>query len=85
MEIVIINEEELITITLGNNIKKGEVPQAMIPANAWFAAKLKEASGYSLVSCTVSPGFDFLDFELAKRESLLQQHPHLKDVIERFS
>jgi predicted cupin superfamily sugar epimerase len=85
LEIVLIENEHLTTITLGNDIPNGELPQARIPADTWFAANVKNAKGFALVSCTVSPGFDFADFDLAKRESLVQQFPHLKDVIERFT
>lgn len=63
-------EHEL--IKLGHNIFYDEVPQFIVPAESWFAAKSIGAKGYSLVGCTVSPGFDFADFELATEESLLQ-------------
>jgi predicted cupin superfamily sugar epimerase len=85
LEIVMIQNEQIIPIILGNNIEKGEIPQARIPSNIWFASKIKTGMGYSLVSCTVSPGFDFLDFELAQRQELLQHYPHLKDAIEEFT
>lgn len=85
LEIILIQSKHLTTIILGNDIKKDEFPQVRIPANTWFAARVKNAKGFSLVSCTVSPGFDFADFDLAKREDLVQQYPHLKDVIERFT
>jgi predicted cupin superfamily sugar epimerase len=85
LEIISIQNDHLNTILLGNDIEKGELPQARIPANTWFAANVKNGKGFALVSCTVSPGFDFADFELAKRSDLVQQFPHLKDVIERFT
>ena len=85
LEIVLIQGDHLTTIILGNDIGKGELLQAMIPANTWFAARIQNANGFSLVSCTVSPGFDFADFDLAKREYLFQQFPHLKEVIEKFT
>jgi len=85
MEINIIEDSQLSTIHLGNDLENGEVPQAIIPANCWFAASVKNATGYSLVSCTVAPGFDFSDFELANREDLVQQYPHLKNTIEKFT
>ena len=47
--------------------------QMTVPANTWFAAKAHEASSFSLVSCTVAPGFDFADFELGRRQQLLDQ------------
>ncbi|QMU29716.1 cupin domain-containing protein [Adhaeribacter radiodurans] len=85
VEIVIIQDGQLTSVLLGNDFEKGEIPQAIIPANTWFAAKIKNRTGYSLISCTVAPGFDFADFELAEKEKLLQQFPHLKDAIEEYS
>ncbi len=50
-------------IRLGANLAAGEQPQAIVPAHAWQAA---ESTGdWTLVSCTVAPGFDFKTFELA--------------------
>jgi len=40
-------------------------PQAVVPAGVWFSATVDHPGGYALVSCTVAPGFDFRDFELA--------------------
>lgn len=85
LEIVSIQNNNLVTILLGNDLSKGEVPQAVVPANVWFAANVKDNVGFSLVSCSVAPGFDFLDFEMAKRQALTQLFPHLKDVIEKFT
>ena len=85
LEIFMLDKGKLIVKTLGNDLMKGEVPQFVVPARYWFAARVKNGSGYSLVSCTVAPGFDFADFELAKKESLIQEFPHLKEVIEIFT
>jgi len=50
-------------IRLGPDLAAGEVPQTIVPAQAWQAA---ESSGdWTLVGCTVAPGFDFAKFELA--------------------
>jgi uncharacterized protein len=52
-------------VRLGPDLAAGEVPQAIVPAGAWQAA---ESSGdWTLVGCTVAPGFDFSAFELAPR------------------
>jgi predicted cupin superfamily sugar epimerase len=85
LEIVFIKEGILNSIILGNSFENGEVPQATIPANTWFASSVKQRKGYSLVSCTVAPGFDFADFELASRENLSKEFPHLKEVIQKFT
>jgi len=47
--------------------------QATIPANTWFAAKPVEENSFCLVSCAVAPGFEFADFEIGKRNSLLNE------------
>ncbi len=85
LEIVMIKDGIYSSIVLGNNLQKGEVPQAMIPANVWFGSKLKNSKGYALVSCTVAPGFDFRDFELADRNQLLSEFPHLQLLITAFT
>ena len=85
LEIVFIKEGVLNTIILGNNLENGEVVQATIPVNTWFASRVKNLKGYSFVSCTVAPGFDFADFELAKREDLINEFPNLKETIGKFT
>jgi len=85
LEIVFIKDSCIHVITLGNDISNGEVPQAVIPANIWFGSKVKDAKGYSLVSCAVAPGFDFEDFEMAERKNLLELYPDLRKAIEEFT
>ena len=51
------------TLTLGLDLAAGQLPQAVVPAHAWQAA---ESTGdWTLVGCTVAPGFEFATFELA--------------------
>jgi len=50
-------------VTLGPDLAAGQVPQAIVPVDAWQAAR--SAGAWSLVGCTVSPGFRFEGFELA--------------------
>jgi uncharacterized protein len=53
------------TVKLGPDIAAGERPQAIVPASAWQSA---ETTGdWTLVGCTVAPGFDFATFELAPK------------------
>ncbi|RFB89463.1 cupin [Rhizobium leguminosarum bv. trifolii] len=51
------------TLTLGNDLAAGERPQAIVPANWWQAAESR--GDFTLVGCTVSPGFEFSSFEMA--------------------
>ena len=84
LEILYIKNNEIETILLGNDIENGEVLQATIPANTWFASRMKNYENFGLVSCTVSPGFDFEDFEMAKKEELVTLYPELKALIEEM-
>jgi uncharacterized protein len=69
----------LTTHRLGRDIEKGESFQVIIRAGSWFASVPAVRSEYALVGCTVSPGFDFADFELANRDTLSARYPeHVK-------
>ncbi len=72
-------------IKLGSNIYLGETFQFIVPAKAWFAAEPAPESEFSLCGCTVAPGFDFADFEIAHKEELLTAFPHCKEIINRLS
>jgi uncharacterized protein len=50
-------------ITVGNDLAAGHRPQAVVPAHAWQAAR--SLGDWTLVGCTVAPGFDFAKFEMA--------------------
>lgn len=63
----------------------GEVFQAVVPAGAWFGSRPVAGAVYSLVGCTVAPGFDFADFELAERAALLVEFPQHEVVIEELT
>ena len=78
---VINNDGELIEQKIGPNYEEGEVFQYVVPSNLWFASKCNDPEGYSLVGCTVSPGFEFEDFEMAKREDLVREFPQYESVI----
>lgn len=70
---------------LGKNFEKNEVYQVVVKNNSWFAAELIDKKSYCLVGCTVSPGFDFEDFESAKREELTEAFPLHRELIERLT
>ncbi|KMQ51017.1 hypothetical protein CHISP_2159 [Chitinispirillum alkaliphilum] len=70
---------------LGLNMEKDERPQILIPAGVVFAAENRDKEMFSLVSCVVSPGFDFRDFKLHGRDELIASYPSHSDLIERFT
>lgn len=62
----------------------GLCPQHVVPAGEWQAA-VPSGSRYSLCGCTVAPGFDFADFEMATRAGLVATFPALRTVVERLT
>ena len=76
---------------LGPDPDAGEHFQAVVPAGIWFASELApgklqtDAVPYALVGCTVAPGFDFGDFELATGETLANIYPQHRDLIVRLT
>lgn len=71
-------------VKIGNDIFGGQELQYVVPANCWFAAFPDEEVDYSLVGCTVSPGFDYKDFQLGKKSEMLSKFPQHKDIIEKY-
>lgn len=83
LDVFVLSENgDLETIRLGQNPEADEMFQAVVPAGRWFGAKPVRPDGYALVGCTVAPGFDFQDFELADRAALLAEFPQHRAVIE---
>lgn len=85
LHIHVLTPKGLITHKLGMNLDKGDVLQAVIPANHWFGAVVSENGSYTLSGCTVAPGFDFRDFELADREKLIREFPAQKGLITKLT
>jgi len=71
-------------VKLGNNITFGEVFQYVVPAGCWFASAPAEQTAFSFVGCTVAPGFDFADFELAEKNELVNQYPQHEGIINKL-
>lgn len=63
---LIVAEDGLRTVhILGDNLRAGDRPQGIVPANAWQSAR--SLGDWTLVGCTVAPGFEFAGFELAPK------------------
>ena len=69
---------------LGSNLANSDSYQVILPAGTWFAAKNIDQNSYSFFSCTVSPGFDFEDFDLGNFETLSKLFPEHLDLIRNF-
>jgi predicted cupin superfamily sugar epimerase len=72
-------------VRIGNTLSEGDVPQFAVPAGYWFASEVAEENSFSLLGCTVSPGFDFDDFVMPARAQLNTQFPHLEDIITKLT
>ena len=72
---IFLPDGELKIISLGNDIARGQVFQYVVPANCWFASRPAKESRYCFVGCTVAPGFDFADFEMADAKDLKNIYP----------
>lgn len=72
-------------LRLGPSPERGESFQQIVPAGAWFGAALEEPQSFALLGCTVAPGFDFADFELAERDRLVAEFPQHRSLIERLT
>ena len=69
---------------IGSELERDQSLQVVIPKDTWFAAEVVEGD-YILVGCTVAPGFEFEDFELADRTELSSAYPQHKTLIGRFT
>jgi uncharacterized protein len=76
---------QVIEHRLGCDPENNETFQCVISAGNWFAARLAPGGEYALVGCTVSPGFDFTDFELAKQKELLATYPEHAELIKEMT
>lgn len=70
---------------LGLDIEACEQPQILIPAGSWFASRVEVEGAYCLCGCTVAPGFDFADFELAQKSAFRQQYPQHASIIDELT
>jgi len=75
----------LTTTRLGLAVGSGELPQVLVPGNSIFGAEVEAQDSFCLVSCVVSPGFDYQDFELFSGVELLRQFPQCEAVIRRLN
>lgn len=75
------SNEKYEIIKIGKNIEKGEILQYVVPANTWFASEVMNKNDFILCGCTVSPGFDFKDFEMPSRKELISLFPKHSEAI----
>lgn len=70
---------------VGPDLAAGQSPQATVRAGVWFGATIEGDGEWALVGCTVAPGFDFADFELARRDAMTKRFPEHAAIIEALT
>jgi predicted cupin superfamily sugar epimerase len=72
-------------VRFGPDPAEGQALQVLIPAGTWFGVAVDDPASYVLAGCTVSPGFEYEDFELGNRAELTAAYPQHREVIERLT
>ncbi len=92
LEIVTIAPDgELQRRVLGDLEGEGLLPQALVPAGSWQGARLAGGPhlpaqyAWALVSCVVTPGFDFADFEMGERAALAAAYPQHGEIVDQLT
>ncbi len=62
-------------VLLGSDLSAGMLPQLVVPKNVWQGSRLVPGGKVALLGCTVSPGFDYADYETGKCAELSSQYP----------
>jgi hypothetical protein len=79
------SQGEHLELKLGHDYAAGDSFQTVIAAGCWFGAEVSGPGEYSLVGCTVAPGFDFADFQIGNRNDLQQEYPRFNEIINRLT
>lgn len=82
---VIYQDGNYVCHEVGMDIENGQLPQLTVPAGCWFASSVKDLESHAFVGCTVAPGFDFEDFELAHKNELTELYPQHSKIIEELT
>ncbi|MEJ5058966.1 MULTISPECIES: cupin domain-containing protein [unclassified Pseudomonas] len=74
------------TVVMGSDVTAGQNLQLHVPGGVWKAAQLENGvAGFGLISEAVTPGFDFADREMGRREKLSVEFPEHLELVERLT
>lgn len=73
------------TITLGPDLRNGQQPQVVVRGNIWQGSRLAPGGKWALMGTTMSPGFDYNDYEAGNRNELIGQYPDIAEAIQRYT
>jgi len=72
-------------VVLGTDLAAGMLPQTVVPHGVWQGSRLVGGGRFALLGCTVSPGFDYTDYESGTRAELLAEWREWGDLIEQLT
>jgi hypothetical protein len=73
------------TIEIGNDLLRGQRPQAVVERGVWQGSRLVKGGRWALLGCTVSPGFEFEDYETGERAKLSAGWPEFAEEIKALT
>lgn len=73
------------TVTLGTDLEAGQQPQVVVRGGVWQGLRLAEGGKWALLGTTMSPGFDYADYETGVRDELIAQYPDMAGMIRRYT
>jgi len=73
------------TITLGSDLPNGPRPQVVVRGGVWQGSRLAPGGKFALMGTTMSPGFDYADFQIGDREQLIAQYPGVAGMIRQYT
>ncbi len=68
-------------MTLGSDLLNGMKPQIIVPKGVWQGERLLLGGRFALLGATVSPGFEFMDYEAGQRDQLVKSYPQFQNLI----
>jgi predicted cupin superfamily sugar epimerase len=69
-------------VRLGSDLASGVLPQLVVPKGVWQGSRLVPGGSVALIGCTVSPGFDYADYETGNQADLVREYPASAELIE---
>ena len=76
---------ETTSVTLGQDLTAGQQLQVVVRGGVWQGCKLAGGGQWALLGTTMSPGFDYADYETGVRDELIAQYPDLADAIRQYT
>jgi len=73
------------TLTLGTDLKSGQVPQLVVPGGVWQGSVLVDGGKFALLGATMAPGFDYADYTSGNRRELTSKYPEAAALIARLT